>query len=214
MPFVLSSWSNRFVDAAISPWKGHTVRPESETSPMSKSRRFLRTLLVLSLSAFGLLTLPAVAQLPKGDVYLGFSRTGSNTFYPNVGNLDGWEASGYLKIHKPFLGVEADVSHYGIGANSAVPRTTTVLLGPRLTVGVIGIHLFAHALAGGEHSANSGGGVRISQQAFAYALGGGVDFPLAPFFAWRIAGDRISAPSIAPPDSTEARFSTGLVFRF
>ncbi|HVC47620.1 MAG TPA: hypothetical protein VND90_10270 [Terracidiphilus sp.] len=176
--------------------------------------RFLRTSRVLSFALFILLAMPALAQLPKGDLFAGFSRTGNDTFYPNVGDLNGWEVSGYLKIHKPFLGVEADVAHYGLGANSAVPRTTTVLFGPRLTVGALGIHLFAHGLVGGEHSANSGGGVNISGGAFAYALGGGVDFPLVPFFAWRIQGDRISAPSIAPPGSTQARFSTGLVFRF
>lgn len=180
---------------------------------MPTARRFLHTLLFPSLSAFLLLALPAAAQLPKGDLFAGFSRTANDTFYPNVGGLNGWEASGYLKIHKPFLGVEADFSHYGVGAGPAVPRTTAVLLGPRVTVGTLGIHLFAHGLVGGEHSANSSG-VSISGGAFAYALGGGVDFPLAPFFAWRIQGDRISAPSIAPPGGTEARFSTGLVFRF
>ncbi|HEU5351670.1 MAG TPA: hypothetical protein VFU55_08740 [Terracidiphilus sp.] len=180
---------------------------------MPTARSFLRTLLPLSLSALFLPALPAAAQLPKGDLFAGFSRTANDTFYPNVGGLNGWEASGYLKIHKPFLGVEADVSHYGIGADSTVPRTTAVLIGPRITVGALGIHFFAHGLVGGEHSANSGG-LSISGGAFAYALGGGVDFPLAPFFGWRIQGDRISAPSIAPPGGTEARFSTGLVFRF
>lgn len=181
---------------------------------MSLLRRSLRNLLFILFAAALLPTLPASAQLPKGDLFFGYSRTGNDTFYPNVGGLNGWEASGYLKIRKPFLGVEADVSHYGLGANSAVPRTTAVLLGPRITVGFAGIHVFAHGLLGGEHSANSGGGVAISQGAFAYALGGGLDVPIAPFFAWRIQGDRISAPSIAPPGGTEAQFSTGLVFRF
>lgn len=173
----------------------------------------LRAFLAISLALTGLAA-SAAAQLPKGDLFLGYSRTANDTFYPNVGGLNGWEASGYLKIHKPFLGVEADVSHYGIGADAAIPRTTTFLFGPRVTVGFAGIHVFAHGLVGGEHSANSGGGVAISQSGFAYALGGGLDFPIAPFFAWRIQGDRIAAPSVSPPGGTPARFSTGLVFRF
>lgn len=179
------------------------------TLPRWLSRTFLAVFL-----AFLSLAASATAQLPKGDLFLGFSRTGNDTFYPNVGGLNGWEASGYLKIRKPFLGVEADVSHYGLGADSAVPRTTTFLAGPRVTVGFAGIHVFAHGLVGGEHSANSGGPVAVSQGGLAYALGGGLDFPIAPFFAWRIQGDRITAPTISPSEGTPARFSTGLVFRF
>ena len=157
---------------------------------------------------------PAYAQIPKGDVFLGFSRTGSDTFYPNVGALNGWEAGGYLKIHKPFLGVEVDVAHYGLGANSSVPRTTTVLFGPRMTIHASGFGIFVRGLVGGEHSANSGGPTPISGGALAYALGGGLDVPLAPFFAWRIQGDRLSAPSQSPSGGTPARFTTGIVFRF
>lgn len=181
---------------------------------MSTLRRSLRILLLFVFAVTCLAAKPAVAQLPKGDLFFGYSRTGNDTFYPNVGGLNGWEGSGYLKIHMPFVGVEADVSHYGIGANATIPHTTTVLVGPRLTVRFAGIHAFAHGLVGGEHSANSGSNIAVSGGTFAYALGGGLDFPLAPFFAWRIQGDRISAPSIAPPGGTEARFSTGLVFRF
>lgn len=149
---------------------------------------------------------------PKGDAFLGYSRTGSDTFYPNVGGLNGWEGAVHLKM-KPFLGVEGDVAHYGLGANSAVPRTTTVLFGPRVTAGVAGVKLFAHVLGGGEHSANSGG-LPISAGSVAWAYGAGVDFPIAPFFAWRVAVDHLSAPSASPGSGTHARFSTGLVFRF
>jgi hypothetical protein len=41
-----------------------------------------------------------------------------------------------------------------------------------------------------------------------------VDVPIAPFFAWRFSLDRITAPSEAPSGGTDARFNTGLVFRF
>jgi len=147
------------------------------------------------------------------DAFIGYSRLGSDAFYPNVGGLNGWE--GALHIHvMPFLGVEGDVAHYGLGADAVVPRTTSVLIGPRVSVKALGINLFAHGMVGGEHSSNSDGGVHISQGAFAYDLGGGVDLPLLPFFAWRFSADHISAPSISPSGGTKARFNTGLVFRF
>jgi hypothetical protein len=130
-----------------------------------------------------------------------------------VSGLNGWE--GALHIHlKPFFGVEGDVAHYGLGADSAVPRTTTVLIGPRVSVKALRINLFAHGLVGGEHSANSGGGVRISHGALAYDFGGGIDFPIAPFFAWRFSADRIDAPTVSPSGGNHARFNTGLVLRF
>lgn len=154
------------------------------------------------------------AQARTGDAYLGYSRTGNDTFYPNVGGLNGWEGALHLKVHKPFLGIEGDVSHYGLGADSTVPRTTAVILGPRLTFGALGPKVFARALIGGEHSASSGGPTPNSGGALAYALGGGLDIPIAPMFAWRIAGDYIHAVGRSPAASTPARFSTGIVFRF
>jgi hypothetical protein len=155
---------------------------------------------------------PARAQVPKGDVYLGYTRTGNDTFYPGVGGLNGWDGALHVKLHKPFLGVEGDVSQYGLGANSSVPRTTAVMVWPRITLGALGPKVFAHAVLGGEHSANNGGA--ISGGAIAYALGGGLDVPVAPLFAWRVAGDYIHAVGHSPVGGTPARFSTGLVFRF
>ena len=147
------------------------------------------------------------------DVFFGYSRTGSDTFAKGAGGLNGWE--GALHIHfAPFLGGEADVSQYGIGSSSTTPHTTDVLFGPRLTVRLLGIRPFAHVLGGIEHTANnSDSPTPVSNTGFSYALGGGVDVPFLPFFAWRFAGDRISSTE-SPAEGTKARFSTGLVFRF
>jgi len=179
------------------------------------SKHFSCALIFVAFSLILLSFLSSVqAQAPKGDVYLGYSRTGTDTFYPKVGGLNGWEGALHIKLHKPFIGIEGNVSHYGLGADSTVPRTTTGLFGPRFTLGVLGPKVFAHALLGGEHSANSGGSTSISGGALAYALGGGLDIPIAPFFAWRVAGDYIHAVGSSPAGGTPARFSTGLVFRF
>jgi hypothetical protein len=179
------------------------------------SKAFLWTCFLLTALYF----LPASsfaarAKAPKGDVYVGYSRTGTDTFYPNVGGLNGWEGAMHLSLHKPFLGIEGDLAHYGLGANSTVPRTTSFMAGPRLTAGAFGTKVFAHALFGGEHSANTSGPTQISAGAFSYALGGGLDVPIAPFFSWRVAGDYLRVSSGLPAGATPARFSTGLVFRF
>ena len=71
----------------------------------------------------------SAVSLRNHDAFVGYSRLGSNAFYPHVGGLNGWE--GALHIHlKPFFGVEGDVAHYGLGTDNVVPRTTTVMVGP------------------------------------------------------------------------------------
>jgi hypothetical protein len=205
-------WSNHTADSAIP-----LYRPEfcgrKGVLPVILSKSVLNARFLFLPVALLLLSSSVVrAQVPKGDVYLGFSRTGSDTFYSGAGGLNGWEGALHVKMHKPFLGIEGDLSHYGLGANSTVPRTTAFLLGPRLTVGALGPKVFAHALIGGEHSSNSGG--TISGGALAYAVGGGLDLPIFPLFAWRFGGDYIHAVGRSPSGGTPARFSTGLVFRF
>lgn len=171
-------------------------------------------IIFMALTGIVVMAAPAsAASLRNHDAFIGYSRLGSDAFYPNVGGLNGWE--GALHIHlKPFFGVEGDVAHYGLWAGAAVPRTTTVLVGPRISVKAARINLFVHGMVGGAHSANGNVDTHISQGAFAYDFGGGVDLPIAPFFAWRFSLDRISAPTVSPGGGTPARFNTGLVFRF
>ena len=181
----------------------------------SSVHRFIqRASVLLASSCILAFSTPAGAQLRNHDAFFGYSRLGSDAFYPNVGGLNGWEGALHIHLH-PFFGVEGDVAHYGLGANSVVPRTTTVLVGPRISVRALGINVFAHGLIGGEHSSNdSGSNPHISGGAFAYDVGGGVDLPIFPFFAWRFSADHINAPSQSPSGGTKGRFNTGLVFRF
>jgi hypothetical protein len=168
---------------------------------------FRFSLLAISLL---LLALPRVARA-SGDVYFGYSRLGANAFNANTPGLNGWQAAGQLHI-VPFLGVEADVAHYGLGAASVVPKPTTVMFGPRVTVGVPGVHVFGHALLGLEHSTNSGG--VISSTAFSVGVGAGADFSILPMLRWRITGDYINAPGQSPSTADRYRFGTGLALHF
>lgn len=161
-----------------------------------------------------LLFQPAAARAlgPGGDLYFGYSRTGSNTFVANTPGQNGWEAAAHLHF-LPFIGAEVDVAHYGLGADSSEARTTTALVGPRVTVGAAGIHVFAHGLVGVAHSYAAGSTLFNSKNPLAGDLGGGLDVSLVPFFAWRVGGDYITTTD-APSNSKHVRFTTGLVFRF
>jgi len=172
---------------------------------------FRISIVLLPLCTLLVPTSSGAAELHGSDAFFGYSRTGSDVFYQGTGGLNGWEAALQIHLH-PFFGAEGDVAHYGLGASSSIPRTTTYLFGPRVSVKAIGINLFAHGLIGGEHSSNSDGS--ISGGAFTYDFGGGVDLPILPFFAWRFSADFINAPSQSPGTADPARFNTGLVFRF
>ena len=174
--------------------------------------RFFR--LILMSAAASLVFAPAAARAlgPGGDVYFGYSRSGANNFIANTPAENGWEAAGELHFI-PFIGAEVDVAHYGLGASNSDARTTTVLLGPRVTVGLAGIHVFAHGLVGVAHSYSVGGPLSYSKNPLAGDLGGGVDFHLLPFFAWRVTGDYITNTD-APSNANHYRFGTGLAFRF
>jgi hypothetical protein len=175
-------------------------------------RRFLLSLLLIT-GAVTAMAAPS-PKLKGSDVYLGYTRTGDDTFYRGTGGLNGWD--GALHIHMaPFLGGEADIAQYGVGGGN-VPGTTTVLFGPRVTAKALRFSVYGHVLVGIAHTANgssNGSFGSVSNTGLGYALGGGVDIPVLPFFAWRFAGDRISSTH-SPAEGTKARFSTGVVFRF
>lgn len=166
---------------------------------------------VLIFLFLAIVIVPVAARAASSDVYFGYSRLGANAFHANTPGLNGWDAEGQFSFI-PLLGVDIDVAHYGLGAAGALPHTTTAMIGPRLTLGAGGVHVFAHALLGGEHSTNSGN--IISSTAITVDGGGGLDFRIVPMFAWRVDADYIDAPDQSPGTASHYRFGTGLVFRF
>jgi hypothetical protein len=147
-----------------------------------------------------------------GDVYLGYTYLGNNAFNPSTGSLNGWQAAAHIHW-VPFVGAEFDVAHYGIGGDPGIQHTTTVLVGPRVTLGAHGIHVFAHGLFGWENSANSSSASTISGGGPTLAVGGGVDLHIVSHLAWRVTADYINAPT-SSPEGTHSRIGTGIVFRF
>lgn len=169
--------------------------------------------LILPLLLLALSPAASHAILPGGDVYFGYDHVSANNFYPNTPGLNGWDAAAHLKL-MPFFGIEANVAQGGYGKSALVRRTTTVLFGPRVTLGAAGIHVFAHGLVGGEHSSdNAANPTPTGGSALAVDFGGGVDFKIAPFFAWRVGLDYLEAPTQSGGGNHDS-FTTGLVFRF
>jgi hypothetical protein len=126
--------------------------------------------------ALAALTGLSSAQLPSGNIFVGYSYLSADTNTPNRASLNGWEGSAEGKVF-PFVGLVLDVSgHYGTeqsnqfltpgGPQSVQGKLHSVLLGPRVSVSVHGVRPFAHVLVGGAVISQSNGGqVRSGPQA-------------------------------------------------
>ena len=175
----------------------------------------------------------ANAQLPSGNVFVGFSyeRSNSTAFGPNLvrttvtsPNLHGWEVSAEKKF-LPFVGVVADVSgHYGsqsftkLTPNGPLNINVTgheqeYLVGPRLSVPVGKFTPFAEAMIGAAHIHTGGTLPGPSNTSFATALGGGFDYRLFGPLAARIEGDYLRT-SFFSSTQNNFRLSVGGAFRF
>lgn len=169
----------------------------------------------------------AFAQLPSGNVFVGYSYLSADTNTPNRGNLNGWEGSVEKRVF-PFLGLVGDVSgHYGteqsnqfftvVGGGGGFPDTQgklhSLMVGPRASVSVRGVRPFAHVLVGGAWLSQSLAGNSANDFSFATAVGGGVDFKLTKIAGWRVQGDLLHT-QLFGSSQNNVRISTGLVFHF
>jgi len=176
----------------------------------------------------------ASAQIPSGNIFLGFSyeRTNSTAFsgsnlvtttfsHPN---LHGWEASFEGKV-LPLVGIVGDVSgHYGSQSFVEVtpngPQSINVtgheqeyLVGPRLSVPVGKFTPFAELMVGVAHIHTGGTLPSPSNTSFAYALGGGLDYRIFRPIALRVEGDYLRTKFFNSRQNN-FRLSVGVVFRF
>ena len=166
----------------------------------------------------------ASAQIPRGNVFFGYSYYNTDLSSNDRANTNGWEASIEGKVI-PWVGIVADFdAHYGSqnfaifcptcalsGTVNASFTENNYLFGPRVSVSVGKIRPFAEALFGAGHvNVNNGVG---SDTSFATALGGGFDYKLIPLLAWRLQGDYVQTRFFSATQNN-VRISTGIVLRF
>ena len=121
-----------------------------------------------------------------------------------TGNLNRW------------FGITADFSGAYKSQNGVDLRNYTYTFGPVVSIRPGGSFTpFAHALFGGFHASAAFGGFSGSVNGFASFLGGGVDIKVAPHVALRaVQADWLLAHAQGATSKSNARISTGLVFRF
>jgi hypothetical protein len=183
-----------------------------------------------------ILAVSALAQVPGGNIYAGYSYLRADLSSPSANsfnntNLNGWNASGEVKL-LPWIGGVADFGgNYGESTFTpscevilpcpapfqAKVRVNTYLFGPRVSISLGKIRPFAEVLvgAGQIHGRGSSGTFNLSTSdtALATAVGGGLDYKLIPFLAWRLQGDYLHT-RFFNTHQNNFRLSTGIVLRF
>lgn len=170
----------------------------------------------------------ASAQIPKANIFFGYSYLNSDLVPGQRDNLNGWNASLEGKL-VPFIGIVGDFGGYygthGVPISN-VPCTGsscptlqanenmyTVMFGPQVSASVGKLTPFAHALFGIGHVSGNASGFSNSDTSFATGLGGGIDYKLIPLIAWRFQGDYLHTKFFGNSQG-DFRFSTGVVLRF
>ena len=177
----------------------------------------MRKSVVLILTLLGSAGL-AVAQAPAaGNVFIGYSYENTSSSALNLdlnrNNLQGWEASLEGKVF-PHLGIVADFNgHYG--SQDVMGATITgheedVMFGPRVSVPFGKLRPFGEFEVGVGHMNTNAFG---SNNSFATAIGGGLDYRIIRLVAWRFEGDYVTTRFFNTTQNN-IRLSTGIVFRF
>jgi hypothetical protein len=184
---------------------------------------------VVSLALFVLASF-ASAQIPSGNVFVGYTYTQTNLVPGQSTSLNGWNGSLEGKIF-PFIGLVADIGGVYGSQSLAVacplqglptcptPITNAslseynFLFGARASFSVHKFRPFVHALVGVSRLDESGTGVSNTNTSLADALGGGLDYHLIPLISWRVQADALQTRFFSTTQ-TNLRFSTGIVVHF
>ena len=164
----------------------------------------MRTLTIAVVSILTLAMSAAAQQdFPRAEVFGGYQ---FSHFDPSL-NANGWNAAINGNFNRWF-GVTGDFS----GAYKNGGHMYTYMFGPTISARTERITPFAHALFGGANLGVSGEG---SLNAFAMALGGGLDANLNHHLSLRLVqADWLLLRSGGETAKKNVRVSTGLVFRF
>lgn len=177
-----------------------------------------------------LVCVTATAQdKPKVEVFGGYSYFHTHQEQPTSGpstgvNFNGGSGS-IAAYFNDWLGAEGDIGVYhhgasggGCGECSISSTAVSYLFGPKIAARKNAtLTPFAHALFGGMHQSNGIGGNTASANAFAMAIGGGLDAKMSKRVAIRAFQVEYVLTTFTDGLNNRqngVRLSVGIVFRF
>jgi len=184
----------------------------------------MRQVAAVSVLLFLSAILAAAQGPPSGNFFVGYSYANADVGALNRANVNGWQATLEGRVF-PHVGIVADFTgHYGSQDFAAFCEVApcpinfvnlslsehNVMFGPRFSASVGKLRPFFEAEVGVSHlTVNSAG----SHNSFATSVGGGIDYRLMRFVAWRFQGDYVATRFFSTTQNN-IRLSTGIVFRF
>ena len=183
---------------------------------------FLASLLALCLP----LAASAQEVVPKVEIFGGYSYLRADTGDTGLDaiNAHGFNTSLTGNITK-HVGIVGEFSRFTtsqsftdpiLGGITVDSNVLTYLFGPRITLRRGKAEPFVHALLGGarENDKASGGLVdQLTENAFAFALGGGLDVKVNDNFAIRVAQVDYLGDKLGSETANNFRYSVGIVIR-
>ena len=187
-----------------------------------KKQLFLSSLLAVCLP----LAASAQEGAPKVEIFGGYSYlladTGAIVIDRNSAHGFNTSLAGNITKH---IGIVGEFSRFTVsdsftqsvlGRVNVDSSVVTYLFGPRITPHRGKVEPFVHALLGGarENDKLSGGSVNeLMENAFAFALGGGLDIKVNDNFAIRVAQVDYLGDKLREATANNFRYSVGVVIR-
>jgi opacity protein-like surface antigen len=178
----------------------------------------MKKVILVAVLLLGCCALAMAEELPKGDVFAGYSYYHCNTQVVSGDcNLNGWIVSFSANANK-WIGAVGELNgNYGsVGIADDVKRMS-FLIGPRIYFrGFERFTPFAHALVGDTYQKmKSGRQQLIKENDFTLAVGGGIDIKVAKNIAVRpVQMDYVTFDQKVANRLNNFRYSAGIVFRF
>jgi opacity protein-like surface antigen len=163
---------------------------------------------------FLLVSVVAVAQEDKAEVFGGYQYTRLKLSGVDSINLNGWNASvsGYFT---KYLGLSGDFSGAYGSPFGVSTKVHTFMFGPIVHfTNKSKITPFAHALFGGAHISASAFGFSGGETDFAWAAGGGLDANLSSHLSVRLAQADFLQTRFGGDSQNNFRYSAGIIFKF
>jgi opacity protein-like surface antigen len=188
---------------------------------MRKTFFFVVLVLAVSLNC-------AASDVPKAEIFGGYSFLHTNTGITGISDLaslnsNGWDAAITGNFNQ-FLGVTAEAngeykSENVAGASGKI-HLHSFLFGPTLSLRAPKVKPFAHVLFGVSRASASadvsgiGSVGSVTDNAFAMAMGGGLDVSVAPLISVRLGQLDFVRTQFGSDSQNHLRYAAGIVLKF
>ncbi len=174
----------------------------------------MRKVLVLSLLLLLCSVITFAQDNAKAEVFGGYQWTniGPGSGFDRV-NFNGWNAALTGYMNKNF-GITADFAGAYKSESGASVKLHSFMFGPTFRGSMDKVTPFAHALFGAAHANAGFGGSSGSDNAFAYAIGGGLDFNTGKNLALRVGQFDYLGTHFGGENQSNFRYSAGVVLKF